>query len=213
MIIICCFTDLGCCLCLIMETAEFDLLSLAPRRPTKDHLVNLKIYAQAYGFIGVMETVCAHAMFFFYMWKYAGIPASALFLCFENYTDGFYGYTQDELTNFNNTGQCVYFVTLVIMQWGNLLSVRSKKVSLLQANPLWGPRKNLWIPLGMVVALVIAIFVTEEPGMQNLFGTASVPIEFWFLPIPLAVGLMVMDELRKLAVRMWPNGPIARIAW
>lgn len=196
-----------------METEEFDLLSLPPRRPKKDHLVNLKIYAQAYGFIGVMETVCAHAMYFVYMWRYAGIPASSLFGAFENYGDGFYGYSQDDLNNFLNTGQCVYFVTLVIMQWANLMSVRNKKVSILQANPFFGKRKNLYIPAGMALSLVIAVFVTMEPGMQNLFGTATVPIEFWFLPIPLAVGLLIMDELRKVVVRTWPKGPIARIAW
>ncbi len=213
MIIICCFTDLGCCLTLIMETEEFDLLTLPPRNHKQDHLINAKIYAQAYGFIGVMEAVAAHSMFFLYMWKYAKIPVSSLFLAFEKWTDGYYGYTSAELTNFLNTGQCVYFVTLVILQWGNLLAVRNKRMSVLQANPLWGKRKNLWIPVGMVIALVIAIFVTEEPGMQSLFGTASVPIEFWLIPVPLAVGILLMDELRKVVVRTWPKGPIARIAW
>ncbi len=213
MIIICCFTDLGCCLTLIMEKEEFDLLTLPPRNHKRDHLINMKIYAQAYGFIGMMETIAAHSMFFLYMWTYAGIPVGSLFLAFGKYTDGFYGHTQAQLTNFLNTGQCVYFVTLVILQWGNLLSVRNKRVSVLQANPLFGKRKNRWIPVGMVVALAIAIFVTEQPGMQSLFGTASVPIEFWLIPVPLAVGILVMDDLRKLVVRTWPKGVLARIAW
>jgi sodium/potassium-transporting ATPase subunit alpha len=52
-----------------------------------------------------------------------------------------------------------------------------------------------------------------EPGLQNLFGTARVPIKFWLLPIPLAVGLLMMDEIRKLAVRTWPKGLIAKVAW
>jgi sodium/potassium-transporting ATPase subunit alpha len=50
------------------------------------------------------------------MWKKARIPFSSLVFAFEKYSDGFYGYTEDELTNFNNVGQCVYFVTLVILQ-------------------------------------------------------------------------------------------------
>jgi sodium/potassium-transporting ATPase subunit alpha len=213
MIIICCFTDLVCCLSLIMEKEEFDLLTLPPRHHKKDHLINMKIYTHAYLFIGVMEAVTANCMFFFYMWKYAGIPAKDLFLAFENYSDGFYGHTQAELTQFNNTGQCVYFVTLVVLQWGNLLSIRNKRLSILQADPIRPGRRNPWLVLGAVFALVVAVFVTEVKGLQNLFGTASVPIEFWLIPLPLSLGILILDEIRKLVVRTFPNGPIARIAW
>ncbi|KAG6894068.1 hypothetical protein C0993_012407, partial [Termitomyces sp. T159_Od127] len=83
MIVICCFTDLAPCLSLIVEKEEFDLFTLLPRDHRKDHLINLKIYTQAYLFIGMMETITSHAMFFLYMWKYAGIPVHALFLAFE----------------------------------------------------------------------------------------------------------------------------------
>lgn len=196
-----------------MEREEFDLLSLPPRDTKRDHLINVKIYIQSYLFIGVMQTVCAHSMFFLYMWRHAKIPASALFFAYEKYTDGFYGYSMDELNHFNTVGQCVYFVTLVILQWGNILSIRNKRLSILQADPFRKDRRNPWLAAGILVSLCIAIFVTEVEGIQNLFGTASVPMEFWLIPIPLALGIIVMDEMRKLAVRMWPNGPIARIAW
>ena len=119
MIIICVFTDLFCSLALIMEHEEFDLLSIPPRNPKKDHLINLKIYFQSYLFIGIMETTCAHAMFFLYMWRHAKIPFHALVFAFEKYSDGFYGYTVEELTYFNTVGQSVYFVTLVVLQWGS----------------------------------------------------------------------------------------------
>ncbi len=213
MIIICVFTDLFLSLSLIMEKEEFDLLSLPPRNHKKDHLINFKIYAQSYLFIGVMETVCAHAMFFFYMYRHAGIPFHALVFAFENYSDGFYGYTQDELTYFNTAGQCVYFVTLVLLQWGNILSIRNKRLSVLQADPVRKARRNPWLLAGAGMSLVIAFFVTEVPGIQTIFGTASVPIEFWLLPLPLALGILIMDEMRKLVVRTWPKGPVARIAW
>lgn len=213
MIIICVFTDLFLALSLIMEKEEFDLLELRPRNHKKDHLINFRIYAQSYLFIGVMETVCAHSMFFYYMYKHAGIPFHALVFAFEGYSDGFYGYTQAELTNFNTTGQSVYFVTLVILQWGNILSIRNKKLSILQADPIRRKRRNPWLLAGAAVSLAIAVFVTEQKGIQSIFGTASVPIEFWLLPLPLALGILIMDEIRKLIVRTWPKGPLARIAW
>ncbi|KAF3020231.1 hypothetical protein E8E14_011893 [Neopestalotiopsis sp. 37M] len=213
MIIIFVFTDLFLSLSIIMEKAEFDLLSLPPRNHKRDHLITAKIYIQAYLFTGFMETCIAHSMFFLYLWKYAGFPVSELFFLFEGYSEGFHGYTQAELTNFNNTGQCVYFVTLVILQWGNILAVRNRRLSLVQADPITKERRNPWLVLSMLISLAIAIFVTEVPGIQNLFGTASVPIEFWFIPIPLALAILMMDEIRKLLVRIFPKGPIARIAW
>ncbi|KAG6876008.1 hypothetical protein C0992_001424 [Termitomyces sp. T32_za158] len=213
MIVICCFTDLLPCISLVMEKEEFDLLTLPPRRPKKDHLINLKIYAQAYLFIGMMETVIAHAMFFLYYWRYARIPIGALFLSYEKYSEGFYGYSFVELNNFQYTAQCVYFVTLVILQWGNLLSVRNKRLSILQADPIRKQRRNIWSFFGAFLALITAILVTEVHVFQTLFLTAPVPLEFWFIPLPLSLSILLMDEIRKLVVRTYPRGFLARIAW
>lgn len=213
MIIICVFTDLFLSLSLIMEKEEFDLLSLPPRNHKKDHLINLKIYIQAYLFTGFMETTIAHSMYFLYYWKKAGIPVREMFLLFEGYSEGFHGYTQDQLTHFNATGQSVYFVTLVILQWGNVLAVRNRRLSIFQADPFTAKRRNPWLVLSMAISLAIAVFVTEVPGIQSLFGTASVPIEFWVIPLPLALGILSMDEIRKVLVRSFPKGPIAKIAW
>ncbi|KAH8178785.1 e1-E2 ATPase domain-containing protein [Sarocladium implicatum] len=213
MIIICVFTDLFLSLSLIKEKEEYDLMSEKPRDHRKQHLVTWRLYAQAYLFTGTMETVTAHSMFFLYMWRYAKIPASDLFFLYEKWTDGFHGYTDDELTHFTNTGQCVYFVTLVFLQWGNILAVRNRCLSIFQADPITKKRRNPWLALSMVISLCIAIFVTEVPGIQNLFDTASVPLEFWFIPIPLALGILMMDEIRKLIVRTWPQSFVAKAAW
>jgi sodium/potassium-transporting ATPase subunit alpha len=213
MIIICVFTDLFLSLSLIMEKEEFDLLSLPPRNHKRNHLITAKIYIQAYLFTGFMETCTAHAMFFLYYWKKAGIPIRDMFFLFEGYSDGFYGYTQEQLASFNSTGQCIYFVTLVILQWGNMLAVRNRRLSIVEADPFTYKRRNPWLILSLLVSLAIAVFVKEVPGIQKLFGTASVPIEFWVIPIPLALGILAMDEIRKVIVRVFPEGPVAKIAW
>lgn len=156
-----------------------------------------------------METVIAHSMFFYYIYTAAGIPISGMFFVFAKYGEGYYGHSAEQLAHFLCTGQCVYFVTLVILQVFNLNSVRNKRKSIFQR----GPQHNKYLILGPIVSIAIAVFVTEVPGIQSLFGTASVPWKFWLLPFPLGVGLLAMDELRKIVVRTWPNGPIARVAW
>ncbi|KAG6884877.1 hypothetical protein C0992_005662 [Termitomyces sp. T32_za158] len=204
MIIICCFTDLFSCLSLIFEKDEFDLLTLPPRNHKKDHLINLKIYGQAYFFMGIMETVIAHAMFFFYYSHYHDIPISRLFLSFDNTLI-------DKESHF--VAQCVYFVTLVILQWGNLLSIRNKRLSILQADPFRKQRRNPLLFVGMILSFVIAIIVTEVPKIQKVFSTRPVPLLFWLIPLPLALAMLIMDEIRKLLVRTYPKGFLARIAW
>jgi sodium/potassium-transporting ATPase subunit alpha len=213
MVVICVFTDLFLSLSLIMEKEEFDLLSLPPRDHRKDHLINTKIYGQAYFFTGTIETLMAHSMFFLYMWKYAKIPIRDLFFLYERYREGYYGYTEDQLDQFRATGQCVYFVTLLYMQWGNVLAVRNRRMSILQSDPIRKQRRNPWLVVSILVSLTIAIFVTEVPGIQRLFDTASVPIEFWFIPLPLGLSILFMDEIRKLIVRTYPESLLAKVAW
>jgi len=82
MIVICVFTDLFLSLSLIVEKEEFNLLKQRPRDHRRDHLITLKIYAQAYLFVGFMETITAHSMFFLYMWRHAGMPVSEPFFPF-----------------------------------------------------------------------------------------------------------------------------------
>lgn len=225
MIIICCFTDLFPCLALIMEQEEYDLLSQKPRNPKKDHLINAKIYLQSYIFMGSMQTICSEGMFFYYMKSATGL---GWFDFVGTYSSGPWGTPEnptwgtdpsgnplsaDDFTLINYKGQCVTFVTLLILQWGNVLSIRNRKLSILQADPFRAKRRNLWLFLGMLCSLCVAIIVTEVPWIQNTLLTGSVPIKHWLLPIPLAVGILMMDEIRKLLVRSFPNSIIAKLAW
>lgn len=66
-------TDIFPSLSLTHEKAESDLMLRKPRRASRDHLVNVKLLLQAYGFIGIMEMLFAHWMFFTYLSIYGGI--------------------------------------------------------------------------------------------------------------------------------------------
>lgn len=91
------------------------------------------------------------------------------------------------------------------MQYGGLLAVRNRRVSILQSNPLWGPRQNLMVPVGMIFTMLIAVVNLYGPGLQDVFATVPIPGMFWGLPFTFALGILVMDELRKLIVRTYPK--------
>ncbi|KAF9306341.1 hypothetical protein BGZ74_006385 [Mortierella antarctica] len=219
MIIICCFTDTFPCTALVMEQEEFNLLSLKPRNTKKEHLITLKIYAQSYFFIGTLMSIFCNMFFFIYMKEYTGLGFQDLVFTFgdkkiEKRLAQIGTMTIGEFNNTHvNTAQCVCFITLVIVQWGNILSVRNRRLSILQADPIRPKRRNLWLFAGMLASFLVAVLVTEVPGIQNLMLTRSVPIKYWLYPVPCALGILMADEVRKLIVRAFPKSIIAKIAW
>jgi sodium/potassium-transporting ATPase subunit alpha len=59
MIIICVVTDVLPALSLVQEKPEMDLLLKKPRDRRKDRLADFRLLLQAYGFLGVLESVTA----------------------------------------------------------------------------------------------------------------------------------------------------------
>ena len=94
---------------------------------------------------------------------------------------------------------------MVFMQYGGLLAVRNRRVSILRSNPLWGPRKNLVVPVGMIATMLIAIVNLYGPGLQDVFATTPIPGMYWGIPFGFAAGILAVDEFRKLLVRTYPK--------
>jgi len=151
----------------------------------------------------VIESFAAFLFFFLYYNNYCGIPPGALVFSFDNYTEGFMNKTQDELTTCQNTGSSIFFVTLVLIQFGNMLASRTQIRSFFEHNPFFGNGRNLTLFLAMAVSLLFAIAIVEFQFMNDLFHTNAIPVEYWFMPLGFAVFLFLVDELRKLIVRKY----------
>ncbi|KAI8642277.1 hypothetical protein BD408DRAFT_443634 [Parasitella parasitica] len=214
MIIICVFTDLCPSMAIMMEKPEAGLLDRSPRRPKSDRLVNGKLLLHAYGFVGLMEMLSSMFLFFLYLGM-NGLGPSKIFLSFSSLTnpDGYMGFTADEITKLISTAQSIYFVNLVICQWGNVLATRTRRLSIAQANPLWGPNQNLYLFAAMIGSLTIALIVLYVPVFNVYLGTAPIPIKFWFIPFGWAAFIIIMDEIRKLLARIFPTSFFGKLAW
>jgi len=165
---------------------------------------------QAYGFIGVIQTICSFSMAFWYLQR-SGIPFSSMWFSYVSTPDGI---DPDYYLARTNEASSIYFINLVVMQWFNLLAVRTRRLSIFQHPPLFNERTQNWylFPV-MVFALGMAFFWCYTPAIQDALGTSQVPVEHFFLPAAFGLGLLCLDELRKLAVRSYPNGILAKIAW
>ncbi|KIK92629.1 hypothetical protein PAXRUDRAFT_829771 [Paxillus rubicundulus Ve08.2h10] len=197
---------------LMYEKPEADLMLRKPRNARTDRLTDWRLFFQIYLFIGLMTWPCAMGMFFLFM-EQNGLTFYDVILVYNKWGEGWQGYTLEQLTQLVNTGQCIYYVTMVFMQYGVLLSIRNRRVSILQSNPLWGPRKNLIVPLGMIGTMLIAVTNLYGPGLQGVFSTTPIPAMFWGPPFGFALGILMVDEVRKLIVRTYPKSIIAKMAW
>ncbi|KAL1412745.1 hypothetical protein Q8F55_000492 [Vanrija albida] len=209
MILICVVTDVLPAVSLCFEKPEAGLLTRKPRNVKKDKLVNGKLLFQAYGFLGVIESLCAMSMSFWYLQR-KGFRFSKLVLAYGGLPEE---YDPAAFAEAVNHAQSVYFFTLVFMQWFNLLASRTRRLSLFQHNPLFGPSKNLWIPPAMLVAAGFLFFFSYIDFFQNTFLTRGVEVQYVFLPMAFGAVLLFLEEVRKFFVRRYPKGLLARIAW
>jgi len=242
MIYLCIVTDVFPSLALIYEKPEADIMHRPPRR-RDEYLVDWRMLLHAYGFIGMIESFTAFFLFFSYFsskgispgqlflafeawagednwgnWTLAynssTLPPKALWpSTSRSECTCFPGYSGNEITQFLYTGQTIYFVALVVQQFGNLMATRTRHLSLFQHQPFYGPTRNPYLFVAMLCSLGCALLVVYLPFFHNLFSTRPIPWQYWFLPLIGSLAVFLADEARKYLVRTFPNGPLAFIAW
>ncbi|KAI5460689.1 putative H /K ATPase alpha subunit [Mariannaea sp. PMI_226] len=210
MIIICCFTDCSAAIVLAYEKPEADVLLRPPRNPKKTRLVNWQLMFHAYAFIGVIETVLSFTMAYWYLER-KGIAFKDLWFKFgdiPSHIDP--DYYQARL----NEASSIYFINLVVMQWFNLMSVRTRHLSIFQHPPILNKEtQNVLLFPAIFFSLGIAVIWLYIPALQKTLDTAGPPAVHYFIPMALGFGLLCLDEGRKACVRRWPNGLLAKMAW
>ncbi|KAI1119235.1 hypothetical protein F5Y14DRAFT_126985 [Nemania sp. NC0429] len=209
MIIICCFTDCAAATVMSYEKPEADVLLRKPRNVKKDRLVDWQLVLHSYGFIGIMETVLSFFVSYWYLER-NGIPFSKLWFAFGPPE----GIDPDYYTEKLNVASSIYFVNLVVMQWFNLMAVRTRRWSIFQHPPAFNKQtQNLYLFPAILFALSMAILWLYIPQLHPILGTAPVPVEHWFLPFAFGTFILLFDESRKFVVRKYPKSFVAKLAW
>jgi sodium/potassium-transporting ATPase subunit alpha len=200
-------------LAMVSEKAEKDIMHRPPTIRNKSHLLNLKLLFHAYIIIGNIE--CFTAFFCFFWWYHANnISLSMILFKFNHFEEQFSLDKQQQLTKINQTGQCIYYVALCIMQCFNLLTTRTRYASFFTHNPFWSRHsRNLWLILGIIASALTCLLVTEVPFIQHQFKTEHVPILYVLPAFGFGVLMFIIDELRKLYIRRNPGCWLEHIAW
>jgi sodium/potassium-transporting ATPase subunit alpha len=62
---------------------------------------------------------------------------------------------------------------------------------------LFNYKNNRWHLAGVVSAILIALAIIKLPLLQSAFGTANLSLWELHLALPFALGLLLLDELRR----------------
>lgn len=226
MIVICCFTDCAAATALAYEEPEVDVMLRKPRDLKKDKLVDWRLLLQSYGLVGMIETTTSFAMSYWYLQR-QGIPFTSLWFSFGVYNTP-NGYDSDYINYHFSVASAIYFTNLVIMQWFNLMGLRTRRTSVFTQPPIrfthgihgaswngsWHVEGNWYLFPAILVALVMVFIFCYIPGLQEVAVSSPIPGEYWGLGFAWGIALLSIEEVRKMLVRRSkPAGFWAKIAW
>lgn len=219
---------------LAYEEAESDIMKRQPRNPIQDKLVNRRLISLTYGQIGMIQvgqfiftytTFQALAGFFAYFWIMADngfLPWDLYNLrakwdsrVFNNVQDSFgQEWTYANRKILEHTCQTAYFVSIVVVQWADLIISKTRRNSIVQQG-----MSNWTLNMGLLFETALAWFLCYCPGLDHglrMYGlryvfifhcvTFSFSFSWWFCALPFAVLIFVYDETRRYFIRRWPGG-------
>jgi P-type Ca2+ transporter type 2C len=189
-------TDLLPALALGTEKPEPGIMELPPR-PGNQRLLNMRLLARAYLFLGPIEAFFSIVAFFFVFylngWRFSDGVMALNHLSYPAYPK------MIPVTTLYVMATTACHHTIVTTQMGNGFACRTERESIFKVG-LFSNRFYLWAMLSEVAILLIFIYV---PPFPNFFGFAPISGWVWLFMFAVAPAPLVADEIRKAIVRAW----------
>ncbi len=185
-------TDMVPALALGAEAPEPGIMKRPPR-PKKERLLNWRVLARAYLWLGAIEGTVAMATFlgFLYLhgWSWSELPALNRMLLEGTAPPGLVALYRQATT--------MTLASIVAVQIGNGFACRSTTASIFRIG-LLSNRLYLYGIASEISILLLLIFV---PPLADAFGLAPVPLSQLAPLLLFAPLILFLEEGRKLAVR------------
>lgn len=101
--------------------------------------------------------------------------------------------------------QTAYFITIIIVQWADLLIAKTRKLSVFEQG-----MGNDFMNFGLIFETVLGATLCYTPAFNQVFGTRPLHILHWFSGVPWSMLIFFYDEIRKAAIRANPGGWLDR---
>jgi len=99
-------------------------------------------------------------------------------------------------------------VSIVVVQWADLLIAKTRKLSLFTQG-----LKNGFMNFGLVFETCLAILLVYTPPLNTIFGTRPIHFVHWFTGVPWSLLIFIYDEIRKFLIRNEPGGWLDRFTY
>jgi sodium/potassium-transporting ATPase subunit alpha len=175
-------TDMLPALALGAEKPSPGVMQQPPRR-SEDKLLNLRLLARAYFFLGPIEAA-AGLFGFFYVLHWGGWHWGEML----SGLDPLY---------LQATTACL--AGIIVTQIANVFACRSFTESVFTL----GIFSNRLILFGIASEILLAVLIVYHPWGQRIFGTGPLSLQVWLMLTPFAVGLLLAEEMRKLLAGRW----------
>jgi sodium/potassium-transporting ATPase subunit alpha len=206
-------TDMVPAISLAYEEAESDIMKRRPRNPQTDKLVNERLISIAYGQIGMMQASAGFFSYFVIMAENGFFPGRLFGIRRQwdsksvNDLEDSYGqeWTYDARKQVEYTCHTAFFVSIVVVQWADLIICKTRRNSLFQQG-----MRNHVLTFGLFFETAIAAFLSYTPGMDKGLRMYPLKINWWAPAIPFSILIFVYDEIRKYIIRHNPGGFVER---
>ncbi|VEL36673.1 unnamed protein product [Protopolystoma xenopodis] len=202
-------TDMLPAISMAYEVAEKDIMKRKPRDPKKDRLVNARLLAMAFLQIGVMQALAA-LFTAFLVFSVNGFLPDRLYGLRSDWTDktnkaliDSYGqeWTMSQRMELQYTVYTCFFVTVVIVQWTDLLICKTRRLSIFQHGCA-----NNKMTFALFFETGLALLLQMVPGLNVALQLRPMRYSWWCAGLPWALLILIYDELRKAWIRRYPDG-------
>jgi magnesium-transporting ATPase (P-type) len=173
-------TDMLPALGLGAEKPAPDLMRQPPRKHG-EKLIDWRLLARAYLFLGPMQAVAAMAAFWFVLSR-AGWEA---------------GTVLDRHDPLYMQGTTACLAAIIVMQIVNVFICKT-------AGLRWSPRSlldNRLLLCGVALEVVLIVLIVYTAPGQALFGTAALNAAAWLFMLPFAIAMLLIEVVRRAMMR------------
>jgi sodium/potassium-transporting ATPase subunit alpha len=202
-------TDMVPAISMAYEGPESDIMKRQPRNPFTDKLVNERLISMAYGQIGMIQASAGFFVYFvilsengFLPERLFGLRRSWDSLGINDLKDS-YGqeWTYFERKKLEYTCHTAFFVSIVIVQWTDLIICKTRRLSVVQQG-----MKNWFLNFGLCFETCLAAVLSYTPGMDKGLRMYPLKINWWLPALPFSAAILIYDECRKFTLRSLPPG-------
>jgi len=202
-------TDMVPAISMAYEGAESDIMKRQPRNPFTDKLVNERLISMAYGQIGMIQASAGFFVYFVIMAENGFWPSKLFGLRRPwdshavNDLEDSYGqeWTYHERKILEYTCHTAFFVSIVIVQWTDLIICKTRRLSVFQQG-----MKNMFMNFGLCFETALAAFLSYTPGMDKGLRMYPLKLNWWLPAMPFSLLILCYDECRKFTLRRLPAG-------